>query len=274
MYAWMNKLISLLVLSCISPLVLAQEWYGNAQTDEFRKAVSETYDDLTEQEKYEINRMVPEVHKKRFYVILGSSKSITRVFDLSNTTTIAADSNVSGNTLSTDFGKKNKRILEVAVGYIWDKFRADVEWLHSAKVKISGSVYDTTQNIKFENTVSGTGIAANLRYDIWEFYEIKLYASGILTIGLNKGQLSIRSDAIPTSSDTSVSRLNYGFGLGLGARYNLFSKLYLDIGGRYINLGKVRMETSINNAANQGNSLAMKATRAISGFGFKLMWLI
>jgi len=245
----------------------ADTWYGNAQIPEFQQAVEESSDDLTAQEVDQINNMLPESHDNRYYIVLGNNRSTTRVSALSNITDQNASSEIADKLLSIDFGKKKQRELEFAIGYIWNTARVDLEWLQTADITITGSINETTSpGRSFETIISGNTVIANLAYDIKDLYGIKCYGTGILALGMNKMQLKLE-----TSSFMEVSRLAFGIGLGLGVRYNLISKLYIDIGARYINLGSTKGEAE-NIGTNR--SLKLEGTRAVASIGLRLTWLI
>lgn len=242
------------------PSKTAPNYYGNSRTDAFNCAVTGT-NDLSQAQLSDRAEFLPESHSNRYYFRLGGNVAAEGVMSVKNN----SQGGLIGATIQDTSNKVASNNIEFAFGYAWKEFALDIEWLGLKSVDYSSTLQQITPNLDFSTTVSGDAILINLYWIFKDIYNIKFY--GLICSGFTKNNSTA---SLSNNTATNLNHNGFSYGLGLGGRFNIISKLYADMAARYIILGKVKYL-----AYNSTQSLAMElqATRAWLGMSFRLLWL-
>lgn len=243
------------------PSKLPDDYYGNGQTDRFRCAI-EGKTQLSAQEQAELEALIPQSHDNRFYVRFGLNSGTEKISGVKNNGTdissalVGIPTNVSEKTSSNE--------IEMAIGYSWKDFAVDLEWMSLRKIRYSGAFVATSSTPTITSEISGDAYLLNAHYNIKDFYNFKIYLTGIF--GTTKTEAETR---VNSSSPTISSRWGLSFGGGIGAKFNLVSQLYADMTVRGLLLNtKVKMED-----ADTTSYIILKGTRSWIGASARFIWL-
>lgn len=234
---------------------------GSAHTDSYDCAVNGSKQLSLEQINERIEFMPPKL-SNRYYFRLGvnaASEGITSVSnrEVNNTSTLVTGYVQNGS------NKIASNTFELALGYAWSEFALDLEWLAPASVSYSTPVYGVTPTFNLYSTVKGDALLLNLYWIFQDLYNFKLYGDFIIGYSDNTS-----TSYIDSGEATKTKWRHWAFGAGFGARFNLVSRLYADVKGRYILLGTTRLV-----ASDGANNAYMKANRTWLGASVCLMWL-
>jgi hypothetical protein len=245
------------------PSVQSSNAYGNSQTDSFNTAINGS-NKLTTEQLNERADLIPPKLNNRFYVRLGGNASAEGVVGIKNIATYNNYNTLTTGTIANSNVKNASNNFEMAFGYTWTDFAMDLEWLALKSVVVNGVMTGINPGFGFTSTIKGDALLLNVYWILKDMYNVKLY-------GLINGSYSHnRSTNYISTGPVSVQNRYYlGFGGGLGARFNIISKLYADVAGRYLFLGKVRME-----ATNLPYYINFNAQRTWIGMSFRLLWLL
>ncbi len=244
------------------PGYIPPDYYGNGQTDSFRCAINGSTD-LSSLQQSERDELIPEKLSNRFFIRLGanaSSEGITKIKNKSYYDALAIQGSV--NNKSTKTASNN---IEMAFGYTWSDFAIDLEWLSVKSMTYNGALVNITPVISYFTTVKGDALLGNLSWNFKDMYNFKFY--GLMSLGISSNQTYSR---LSTGSANVIKKKTPAFGLGLGARFNLVSKLYADMAVRGLFLGSAKFEA----ANGAGRYIILEATRTWIGVSARLMWLI
>lgn len=254
------KLIIFSILNIYSYSLLA-EYYGNAHAGSFDKAIYNP-GDMTEKEKKEVNAMVPPDFRNRNYFKISSNKGKQKVTKIKNVTTQAPNNNavIGKNNIST-----NKKALSFAYGYVWDDSWAELEYLPMKKLILNTTATiagNPPEDIKFK--FSGFSLLGNGYYQMKKFWIFKFYLMGSLGLGANK--------LVFTENNVSNSKQKIGlhYGLGLGVKAHIYSRLFLDLNGRRLMQGTPKYK---GNDINR-NSIKFKSKRSSSVVGLSAIFVL
>lgn len=226
--------------------------YGNAQTESFNRAITGG-SSVTAEEQAQLSRMLPESDLGRYYGRFRLNHS-TLIYDqLKNKSAGGLD----------QFGAVNKKRttanqmgFEVAIGYIGsEEMRGDVEYLanknltYSASPALIGSGVPVRQvNAQIKNNT----LLANVYYEFSGIYRFKPYLTGAFGASANSVQTTVLPPLGASTSNTQRT-LRLAWGLGAGMRVGIFSRWFLDVSYRYINLGN-KLSMQNQNFSIMGNS--------------------
>jgi opacity protein-like surface antigen len=244
------------------PTTTAPNFYGNGQTDSFRCAINGSTD-LSSLEQRDRNDLLPVKLSNRFYIMLGGNAASEGITSVKNDSIY--DPSISEATLTSTETKTASNNIELAFGYSWTDFAIDLEWLAVKSVSYNASLTGVTPNHPYSTSVKGDATLFNLYWIFDDRYNFKLYAQMCLGMSSNKSTTTLDS-----GTATVTSRLSPAYGIGVGVRFNVVSKLFADMAGRYILLGKVKYQA----ANGTGNFMILKATRTWLGISARLIWMI
>lgn len=243
------------------PTIKSPNYQGSAHTGSFDCAINGSKE-LTTDEMQNRADLIPPKLSNRFYLRLGGNAAATgisgaQISGVSNTTT-----NVTGYLQNTKNSVADNN-FEIAFGYTWSDFAIDLEWLALKSISYSSGVSGVTPTFTFNSNIKGDALLLNLYWIFQNLYNINLY--GDFIVGYTK---STTNSYINSGSITGKDNNRAAYGLGIGGRFNIISKLYVDLNGRYLYLGKMRM------TATDGDNYAyIKAKRTWLGAGVCLLWL-
>lgn len=243
------------------PSVVPPNYQGSGQTDSFNCAVKGSKQ-LSIDEIRDRADLIPPKLDNRFYVMLGFNAAAEGVIMVKNKTTVT--STYSPGTVSSTSNKVASNNFEMAFGYTWKEFAIDLEWLALKSMDYSTNVTDTLGAYTFNSTIKGDALLFNLYWFFNDMYNVKVYG----VFSANYAQTKSIS-YISGGSVTTTNRYYPGLGFGIGARFNIFSRLYADFAGRLIALGKINMQ-----AVNGTTTIKLQGQRTWLGASARLLWLI
>lgn len=247
------------------PGVVPPNYEGNSATDSFNCAIHGTKQ-LTLEQVNERNSLIPISLSNRFYIMLGGNIAAEGITNAKNETTHVPYNNYSTLQVGTLSNKKIKvasNNFEIGFGYVWKDFAFDIEWLALKSVTFTSAENNVTPTFTFTSKLTGDTLLTNTYWFFNDMYNIKIYA--VFSVGI------IHNQSLTQIGSGPITRMNRYFpdgGLGIGARFNLVSKLFADVAGRFLVLGAVRM--SANNGV---ESVYVDAYRTWLGASVRLLWL-
>lgn len=236
-------------------------YYGNSQTDSFRCAITGSTD-LTMSEIYDQNDLIPQKLSDRFYVRIGANAAAEGIARVSNESIY--DTVADAGVLSTSGVKTASNNAQIAFGYAWKDWAVDIEWLSSKSITFNGSLQQISPIIPFSSNTSGDALLLNLYWIFINRYNFNLY--GLFDIGVSNNR---SSTYIFNDTPTIVKKYSPAYGIGIGGRFNIVSRLFADMNLRYIILGRATLTASGN-----GRYIILKASRTWAGMSASLMWMI
>lgn len=245
------------------PTQMPPNYQGSAQTNTFNCAIHGSKE-LSLEEMNARADLIPPNLNNRFYVMLGGNAAAEGVMSVKNSSEYNNSTTLAIGTLSNDHNKTASNNFELGVGYVWKDVAFEVEWLALKSVPFTTEVNGISPTFTFNSTVKGDALLGSLYWIFKDMYNVKVY--GALIVGYTKNNTV---SYINSGDSYAINRYRISYGLGVGARFNIVSRLYADIIGRYIMLGAVRME-----ATNGVNYAYLKATRTWLGASVRLLWLI
>lgn len=236
-------------------------YQGSAHTDSFDCAVNGTKQ-LTMEQISDRADLVPPKLNDRFYFRIGANAAAQGITSVSNLEVNNLATNQTG-VLQNTKNKEASNNFEMAFGYAWNEFALDLEWLATTSINYSTAVYGVTPNFTVNSTIKGEALLMNLYWIFNDMYNLSLYGDFIIGYSDNSS-----TSYINTAPSTKTKWKHWAFGLGFGGRFNIFSRLYADVKGRYIFLGTTRIVATDGN-----NNVYLKANRTWIGASLNLMWL-
>ncbi len=230
--------------------------YGNGQTGSFQRAIAGG-SPITAQEQAQLNKMLPESDIQRYYGRLRLNFSTLTYGQLKN----QSGGLDQGGAVYKKRTTANQVGFEVAVGYIWSgSLRGDIEYLanknlnYAASPALIGSGVPSRQlNAQIKNNT----LLANLYYELSGIYRFKPYITGGAGLAVNSVQATLLPPVGGSTSGTQRT-MRFAWGLGAGMRIGVFSRWFLDVSYRYINLGnKLSMQNQTFNITGNSNMNAM-----------------
>lgn len=243
------------------PSVNPPNYQGSAHTDSFDCAVNGTKQ-LTFEQINERAGLVPPRLTDRFYFRMGANAAAQGITSVSNQEPNNLTTNQTGIIQNTN-NKQASNNFEMAFGYVWSAFAIDVEWLSSSSISYESEIFGVSPTFTINSTVKGDALLLNLYWIFNDMYNVQLYGDFIIGYSDNTSTSYLNSDS---PADTKWK--HWAFGAGFGGRFNIVSRLYADVKGRYIFLGTTRL------VATDGVSNAyLKANRTWLGASVCLLWL-
>lgn len=236
-------------------------FYGNGQTDSFRCAITGSTD-VSTLEQMRRDDLIPTKLSDRWYVMLGGNAASEGVTSVKNDSIY--DPVLSGGTVSSGEATTASNNIELAFGYAWSEFAVDLEWLAIKSIAYNGSILNTGVTANYSTTLKGDSTLLNIYWLFSDQYNFKMYATMCLGLTSNKTTASLNN-----SASSTVNKWSPSYGIGVGARFNIISKLFADMAVRYIFLGKAKYE-----AASGARYLILRASRTWAGVSARLLWMI
>ncbi len=231
------KILALMCSSMMVPLAWADfevrdenavDYYGNAQSSRFRKAVTGG-DPLTPRQQLEIEEAIPMRETKHYYARVRVNQGHLSLNTLKN---------AGGGTLAQKSQSKSQAGLEFAIGYVFSpSMRMDVEYLVNKNFQYSASPFflGTGLTTSLTSQIKNNTVLANVYYDITGFSRFLPY----LTAGVGVSANSVNSTLSPAAiANTTNKSLNLAWQVGLGLRIGFLNRWYVDGGYRYITLAQ------------------------------------
>ena len=247
---------------------VAHNYYGSGQAGSFHDAIHGG-NSITEQEMEEVNKLLPEKETKRWYLKGGIHKSTSKVISVKNKSTATTNNY---NTASLYSPKHSKDVTggQIGAGYIFDKFRVDVDYIFCNKATYNQSPLFTLGNPNITSKITGHHLIANAYYDFQELYLFKPFIGVSAGFGINKVSSTFTNSAIANSNGVEKSKSTTGidYGLQLGARIRIAkTKFHACASYRYLNLGKAKW-------VDNSGTLMLAGKRTFNGFCLDLIYLL
>lgn len=237
-------------------------YQGSAHTDSFDCAVNGTKQ-LTLEEINDRAGLLPPNLNDRFYIRIGANAAAQGITGVQNIGANNSDTNAMG-VLQNTSNKVADNNFELAVGYTWADFAIDLEWLATKSLPYTSTIIDISPSFTVNSVIKGDALLGNFYWIFQDMYNVKLYGDGIIGYSNNTSTSYITNGPV-----TMTKRYHWAFGIGLGGRFNIYSKVYADVCARYIYLGTTRIV-----ATQEANAVYLKASRTWMGFSVCLLWLI
>lgn len=236
-------------------------YFGNSQTDSFRCAITGATE-LSADQLREQDDLIPPKLTDRWYVLVGANAAAEGIARATNNSIY--DTVAQAGVLSSTQVKTASNNAQLAFGYAWTDWAVDVMWLSSKSVTFNASLQQISPVIPFSSNVSGDALLLDVYWIFVNRYNFNLY--GLLAAGLSYNRTTTNID---NGSATVCKRYSPAYGLGVGGRFNLVSKLFADMNARYMLLGRNTMQAS--NSA--GRFIIIKSYRTWAGLTASLMWM-
>lgn len=244
------------------PTIMPPNYQGSAHYDTFDCAVNGSKQ-LTLEEINERSDLMPPKLTNRFYIRIGANAAAEGISGANNQEINISTNNQQGN-LSNTRNKVASNNFEMAFGYVWKDFAFDLEWLASKSVDFNTNVININPSFAVSSNVKGDALLGNIYWIFNDMYNVKLYADFIVGWSQNTSTTFING-----GGENTFKRNHFAFGLGIGARFNIWSKLFADINGRYIYLGTARLVST-----NGAEHCWIKVNRTWIGAAVCLLWVI
>jgi len=244
------------------PSQVPDNTYGNAQSDSFRCAVHGSTE-LSMLEASERADLIPEKLSNRFYLSIGLNAASEGLKNITNDSIY--DVNATSGTVSNKNVKTASNNVELAVGYTWTDFAIDLEWLSLKSIQNNGFLLNITPIIPYSTSVKGDALLLNVYWVFQNLYNFKFYAVGVGGISYNQSTSSIFG-----ATPNVIKKYSPAFGLGVGAQFNLVSKLFADMSAKYLYIGRCKFEA----ANGLGPYITLRSWRTWFGASLRLIWLI
>jgi opacity protein-like surface antigen len=212
--------------------------YGNAQTGSFQRAILGG-SPVTAQEQAQLNRMLPESDVQRYYGRLGLAFNTLTLDQLKNKST-GPDTAGAINRKRTS---ANQVGFEVAIGYIWSaNLRGDLEYFANKNLRYMASPVLSGAGVpprELNAQIKNNTLLANAYYEFSGIYRFKPYLTGGIGAAVNSVQTTLLPPVGGATSNASNTQrtVRLAWGLGAGMRFGIFSRWFVDVSYRYVNLG-------------------------------------
>lgn len=250
------------------------EYYGNAHTPKFRTAIRGD-EEIPIEEQMEVEELLPSIEYDTAYVRTRFHFSKRRVSKIKNeSSTTPSNYTAAGGALDFTAASVAQSSVEAqikgidfALGYIWPDSRAEIEYLFLKKIDYNSNPILTGIgaipagfNTGFSSEIKTDAILANMYYEFLKHDRLRPYAFFGFGLAMNKASTAYNGN------NRSVQKLGIAWQFGLGAKFRIIDRLYLDGAFRYAQLGKTLMFND--------NSLKLNGKSTLTGVGLGLLFLI
>jgi len=104
----------------------SEQYYGRAHHPDFHRAIEHGADEMSARERAELAALIPKPETNRYYARIRTNFSDIKIKGLENTTQTG---NQVGLSFLKDESESSQMVWELALGYVWDTTRLDVECL-------------------------------------------------------------------------------------------------------------------------------------------------
>lgn len=214
-------------------------YYGNGQSLRFSRAIRGGTV-MCPSEEQAIEDLKPVKDTNRYYARLGYSLGRKTISGISNESNGSLSSGK--NVRITSVGN-NQTNLSASLGYVWDSWRLELEYLSTKKVQYATNPVFTDAATRQSLTadVSSTTFLFNVFYDYRGFAE-RIYPYVMFSAGGTSNRVtSAITPLVPSTSTANGTQNSFGMsvGAGVGVRFGLFSNFFLDVNARYVSLGAI-----------------------------------
>jgi len=222
------------------------DYYGNAQIDSFRCAISGSTQ-LTPEQMQQRKDLIPDSHDFRFYGRVGLNAAAQQIRFPSAKATQSSNQ------------------FDVALGYRWKVSSVELEWLNLSSIQynLQAQIGTPVSNAQLAGTLKGQALFLAVNYEFYKFYNYIPYFN--LAIGITNAKATL---SINGGQTQSLNKYVPAGGLGIGVKFNIYSRFYADIMVRGLYLGQTKYD-----ASNVQAGLSIKAKRIWLGASLGVIWL-
>jgi opacity protein-like surface antigen len=244
-------------------------YYGNGQSDKFYRAMHGA-GSVTDEDQKSIHGMLPESESDRYYLKIGMHKSTTALGSIKNKSTSTAPDYTTANITETKF-KKDVTGGQIGAGYIFDKFRVDVDYIFGSDINYNQvpGVF-TAGAPDLTSKVTGYHLIANAYYEFKDVYLFKPFIGISAGLGMNKVNSTFTRTNIAGSDGVTKSKSTMGidYGLQIGSRIRILkTKFNVSASYRYLSLGTAKW-------TDNSGTLLLEGKRTFNGFCLDLIYLL
>ena len=221
-----------------------QPYYGNAQTPGFRRAMGGA-GPLTEEEQRAIEALKPAKEQNRFYLRLFGYSGKQNVSRFSN---LSPGANAGGQVNETAIRTYQNR-ASFALGYDAQACRLELEYIRLSKMyyRVTPMLLNIGSTEGIDATIRSYAWFLNLVFDLRGVAE-RFYPFALVGIGgaYNRVSSVLINRPANTIENGRQSNFHMAYGLGVGVRLGLTSRLYVDTQARYLKLGYTNLKPEPN----------------------------
>jgi hypothetical protein len=152
------------------------------------------------------------------------------------------------------------------LGYRWQAASLELEWLNLSSItytNLNASVGTPATTAQLSGQVKGQALMAGVNYEFYKFYNYIPYVNLAIGLTSNKASMSINNGPIQALNSYLLSG-----GLGLGIKFNIYSRFYADAIVRGLFLGQSKYDGSIIQPG-----LKIRGRRIWLGASLRIIWL-
>lgn len=212
----------------------SEQQYGHAQTKCFNRAINGA-GPLTAEEQAKVSAL-GERDYDRFYARLSVNFGTLALNDFKNSSTALTDSTGVINKRRVTL---NQTGLEMAIGYVWNGgMRAELEYLVNKNINYNAFpvLTGTTIPRQINATIKNNTLLVNGYYEYTGVPRFRPYLTAGIGVSANSAQSNL-TPALGTGNPNTPNTVAFAWNVGLGARFGIFSRWFIDAKYRYISLG-------------------------------------
>jgi opacity protein-like surface antigen len=217
----------------------ADVWYGNGETTAFKRAMSGS-ESLTEAEAARIKAMVPPKDYNRFYIrynVALGRKNLSGITNLSDGSYPQNSAKVSQPAV-----RDNQRNSLLAVGYDWNPFRFDLEYVWTKSFTYSANpVFEPpAPSMSLNASISNRVLLGNFYWDYRNFSD-HIYPYVLISAGgvYNTVKTVLTNPQAGRGLTPTTHNYSWALGAGGGIRLGVTRSLYFDVHFRYLQAGHI-----------------------------------
>lgn len=248
-----------------------QNYYGSGQTKDFHTAITgKGSAEVTNEEQGSIAKILPVSEVNRWYIKAGIYKGTTKLNSIKN---ISTNNTLSPFILTAAKAKKDVNGGQIGAGYIFDKYRIDVDYIFGTNVDYNQTPLFTLASgagwPNITSTVTGQHLIANAYYDFEGLFLFKPFIGASVGLGMNKASSNFTQvgGVVTAGAGLSKSTIAFDYGIQFGSRIKIYKMLSASASYRYLSLGSVKWQDASQN-------LMLKGKRSFNGFCLDLIYLI
>ncbi|MEY3182413.1 MAG: hypothetical protein RLZ35_398 [Pseudomonadota bacterium] len=241
-------------------------WYGNGQTTPFYRALNGS-ESLTPDEVKRIEKMSPAKDYDRPYVrydVALGRKSVSGILNLSDNSYSQAQAQVNQPSV-----RNNQRNSLFAVGYDWNPFRFDVEYVWTKKFTYSANpVFKSPAPAMSLNAVISNKVLLMNFYLDYRSFADHIYPYAMFSAGgvYNTVQTTLTNPQAGRGLTPTTHNFSLAFGGGGGIRLGVTRSLFFDLHFRYVKAGHVNFRPE--------PSMYLRGNHSFYWYGLGLIYLL
>ncbi len=239
-----------------------QEYYGNAQTPRFRTALGRGEmdgEEIPPEELMELEEQIPSIEYNSWYLRVRGHLSKRRVSKIKNDSSEVWE----GLAVAQPSVEEHVKGVEVAIGYVWPDWRFDIEYIFLKAVNYNPNPVLTPSTgvpNNFSAEINTDALLANFYYEFLQHDRLRPYAFFGFGLAVNKSSMDFND------YNKTVKKLGIAWSFGVGAKFRIVDRLYIDAAFRQSMLGKAQMFND--------NALHLKGKSTLTGVSAGLLFLI